>query len=339
MSLYPEGLPGQVLPVTSQDTYASVGAPLTVVGGGGSGPVPVDVIRTSTISFNTATNTSGSFIDLNSEAGLFLLGPGDTSISLDGAFNLTYNAQNGTGGRLTEDNKVFSFNDAFNIDASGNLLFQGSRGAITGLSTVNGAPYGSGATVPANPLFSTVAVSSILNFQGNTGAITNLSTINGAPYGAAAVTADPLFSTVAISSILNFQGNTGAITNLSTINGAPYAAGGSVNLNPTFSTIQVSTITTPINPVQSPATTQTINTLIGGMRIQGGVCYCTSASYTTVTWANAFGTVPIVLTGAVGLTQGSGTTATVSGAGEASGQFTVNAAASTGVYWLCIGAA
>jgi hypothetical protein len=41
MSLYPENPAGQVYQVTSQDTFASAGAPLSVVGSGGGGPVVI----------------------------------------------------------------------------------------------------------------------------------------------------------------------------------------------------------------------------------------------------------------------------------------------------------
>lgn len=314
MSLYPENPAGQILQVVSQDTLANAYSALSVVGGGGAGPVPapVDVITTSTITLNTITNSIGSLISMNNaNAGLFIVGAGDTSISLDGgSFSFEYLGENGSGGKLTENAKTFSFNDNFSIDGSGNLLFQDSKGVIDGAASISAT------------------------------SITNLSSINGAPYSAGgAPTPNPFFSTVGISSILNFQANTGAITNLSTVNGAPYVAGGGALTNsPTFSTIQVSTIQTPVT-VSNITGGIAFNTVIGGMRITAGLAYpVTNAGVTTITYPTPFATIPTVLTGCTG-DVGVNTTAMLISAGENSLGLTVNVATSTYVNWIAFGAA
>lgn len=56
MSLYPENPAGQVYQVTSQDTFASAGAPLSVVGsGGGGGPVPANLVVSTLTAADTVT--------------------------------------------------------------------------------------------------------------------------------------------------------------------------------------------------------------------------------------------------------------------------------------------
>jgi len=360
MSLYPEGLPGQILPVTSQDTYASYLSPLSVIGSGGGGGGVQSV--TSGLNISTSGPATNPVVFMRTNL-----------------FNLSSISFGNTGqGQI---NNLSTINGAaYPPPSSGGtdlavstITFPVGEGQIANLSTVNGAAYPPATQVPGNISLSTLTVSTITSPFGSANYIYLDKTDAGEANGALVLEKfegpslllggrNIAFSLLSgedqgkiicdsLSNMIINDGckisdngtqitlpvNQGQLVNISTINGAPY--GTAASANPLFSTIQVSTITTPTNPAGSPATTQTINIVIGGMRIQGGVCYCTSASYTTVTWANAFGTVPIVLTGAVGLTQGSGTTATVSGAGENSGQFTVNAAASTGVYWLCIGAA
>ena len=320
MSLYPENPSGQVLPITSQDTYANYLSPLSVIGSGGSGPSPTNpnpqfsTVTTSTITLNTLSNAQGNSISLNAPPGdgldnsLLLKGYQNTLLALDGVvdFQLT-----GKGGETIQmDEGIIELNKNCIVQTNGDL-------ATNNLIYI-----------------------STLNFQTGIGVITNLSTINGAPYSAGATpTPNPTFSTVGISSILNFQANTGVITNLSSVNGSPYVAGGgAVMPNPTFSTIQVSTIQTPVT-VSNITGGIAFNTVIGGMRIIAGLAYpVTNAGITTVTYPTPFATIPTVLTGCTGGV-GVNTTAMLISAGENSLGLTVNVATSTYVNWIAFGAA
>jgi hypothetical protein len=266
-------------------------------------------------------------------------------------------------------------------------------GAITGLSTINGAPVGV-ASLPADPSFSSIT------FDAG-GAITGLSTINGAPVGVASLPADPSFSSITFntgSSITNifastlngdpsifFQsgtstlkgqflvksdGSQGGFTAMgygptsnafqsaitlgengidleagagntvsfaadetvinSGLFSVPGVSGASISTlradtydgrTATISTLALSTIGAIVNSAAS--TIQTFNTVIGNMRIQGGSVVGATGG-TTVNWATAFTTVPIVLATVEG-TIGASVVATVQGAGENSANFSISA--------------
>ena len=375
MSLYPEGLPGQVLPVTSQDTYASVGAPLTVVGSGGGGGGGVQSV-TSGLNISTSGTATNPVVFMRSD--LFNL----SSISFG---NL------GQG----QINNLSTINGAAYPPAAGSvpanlavstLSFPAGQGQLINVSTVNGAVYPPPAgSVPANlelssltvatnaNITSTLFVSSILGRTGYNNSINFLATdgdeaneslkligffgshllLDGrnasfqfkSANSSAEIIADGDTGNITINNGLQIASggakitlpvNQGQLVNVSTVNGAPYGTA-VVPANPLFSTIQLSTITTPTNPAGAPTSSQTLNVVIGGMRLQAGIVYCTNTA-TTISWATAFTTVPIVLTGTTGST-GNNTIVIIQGGGENSAQFSVNTATVTGIYWLAIGAA
>jgi hypothetical protein len=134
------------------------------------------------------------------------------------------------------------------------------------------------------------------------------------------------------SNSVNIRGPT-QISSLtvSSIAGAAYPPAPPVNA--TFSTIGLSTIGAIV--AASAGNVQTFNTVIGNIRLQGGVVSTTSAGV-AVSWT-AFTTVPIILTGCTGTT-GAGTTVVLQGGGESGVNISVNTGTTTEVYWLAIGA-
>jgi len=136
--------PGQVCPITSQDTYASVGAPLSVVGSGGGG--------------GAVTSVSG--------VGSILVAPttGSVLVSLKNDVNAsTLNFPVG-GGQITG---VSSINGAVYPPPAGSvptnlqvstITFPAGQGQLINVSTVNGAPYGAGGSVPADLAVSSLTV-------------------------------------------------------------------------------------------------------------------------------------------------------------------------------------
>jgi hypothetical protein len=101
----------------------------------------------------------------------------------------------------------------------------------------------------------------------------------------------------------------------------------------TLSTLALSTIGAIV--AASAGNVQTFNTIIGNIRLQGGVVSTTSAGV-PVSWT-AFSTVPIILTGCTG-TIGAGTAVVLQGGGESGVNISVNTGTTTEVYWLAIGA-
>ena len=158
--------PGQACPITSQDTYASVGAALSVVGSGGGGGGAV-------------TSVAG--------VGSILVAPitGTVLVSLkNDVFASTLSLPVG-GGQITG---VSSINGAVypppagsvptNLEVS-TITFPAGQGQLINVSTVNGAVYPPPAgSVPANLAVSTIT------FPAGQGQLINVSTVNGAPYGA-----------------------------------------------------------------------------------------------------------------------------------------------------------
>jgi len=124
------------------------------------------------------------------------------------------------------------------------------------------------------------------------------------------------------------------ITNLANVNGSPYVPS---SANPNFSTLGLSTIGPILNARSTPAI-QTVNMVIGNMRIQAGELPAVAGG-TVVSWASAFTTVPVVQATVAGV-PGSTSIVVVSGAGENQGTFAATApAAGESIYWLAIGAA
>lgn len=121
---------------------------------------------------------------------------------------------------------------------------------------------------------------------------------------------------------------------VSSIAGAAYPPAFPVNA--TFSTLSLSTIGAIANSASS--TIQTFNTVIGNMRIQGGSVVGATGG-TTVNWATAFTTVPIVLASVEG-TIGASVVATVQGASENSANFSISAGGTGEIIdYIAIGAA
>jgi hypothetical protein len=128
------------------------------------------------------------------------------------------------------------------------------------------------------------------------------------------------------------------IAGVSSINGAAYPpAAAPLTANPTFSTVQISTVQTPIN-VTAVSSIQSFNTVLGGMRMQGGVVD-TSVSGQTINWANAFTTTPTVTATVASNPADKYASVTPS---ESNATFYVNNVGGTStvsVYYLAIGAA
>jgi len=125
------------------------------------------------------------------------------------------------------------------------------------------------------------------------------------------------------------------ITNLANVNGSPYVPS---SANPNFSTLGLSTIGPISNANSGASPVQTLNMVIGNMRIQAGELPASSGG-TVINWASAFTTVPVVQATVAGV-PGSTSIVVVSAAGENEGTFAcTNAAPGKSIYWLAIGAA
>jgi hypothetical protein len=138
--------------------------------------------------------------------------------------------------------------------------------------------------------------------------------------------------TVINSGLFSVPGVSGA--SISTLRAANISTTTLRATDTTISTLALSTIGAIV--AASAGNVQTFNTVIGNIRLQGGVVSTTSAGV-AVSWT-AFSTVPIILTGCTGTT-GAGTTVVLQGGGESGVNISVNTGTTTEVYWLAIGAA
>jgi hypothetical protein len=133
---------GQVSQITSQDTFASVGAPLTVIGSGGGGPtvIPANLVVST---LNAATSVSTSVVNAVSLLNVS---------TINGAAYVA-------GGGVPANLVVSTLNAATSVSTS-----VVNAVSLLNISSINGAPYTEGG-VPQN-----VFVSS-LNFLDNPGFI------------------------------------------------------------------------------------------------------------------------------------------------------------------------
>ena len=301
--------------VASQDTYLNLTTPLSVVGSGGVVP--------------------GSGVDsVVSGANISTIGAsvGDVTVALQP--NLT------------------------NINSVGFA----TGGAISGISTINGTAYPAPASVPPVISVSTVKldvpefgqlssgygdgnavslelakglIKSYIELDATRGTVElgtyNLSTDAGTYISLAeeggGITAPTVFDIGVVSGALNMSASTVNIRGNTTISTL------------TAQTLALSTIG-PIIDAVSATPTQTVNILIGNMRMQGGTVP-PSATGTTITWASRFGSVPTVYTGMAGAVGSSTVLIAVTAAGESSGTFSAPAGTPVGntINWLAIGAA
>ena len=180
--------------VQSQDTYACLGVPLTVVGSGGGGGsnYPSDP------SFSTISMLSPGG-KISWDPGCLLLGAGTGLMDVVATQGLSLVAGAGALGVNVKNGAALGDLNVLNI---------------YNLSTVNGAPYGA-AALPANPAFSTI---NVVN-EASMSTITNVSTINGVAYvpGGGALTNNPTFSTINVSTSISFAspGGSGSMTIIS----------------------------------------------------------------------------------------------------------------------------
>jgi hypothetical protein len=162
--------PGQICPITSQDTYANVNKPLSVIGGGGGGGGGnVSSINVSTI-FTALIESEGSTVEPNlirmkvSEAGLLqnsltFVGHFSTIVSIDNPSS-KFSIFERTGGSLSITNSgVFSTNGMFittnggmnirNIVSLSTLNFTTTSGVMTNISSINGVSWARISTLAA----------------------------------------------------------------------------------------------------------------------------------------------------------------------------------------------
>ena len=320
--------------VASQDVYLNVTTPLTVIGSGGGGTVPANLVA-STITLDTGGSISGvSTINGTSYPPAAGAVPANLVVS-----TLTVGAS-----------------------------------TINGVSTINGAPYVAGAVPAnlsvsslafnapgASVLFnaSTLGAYSTFNMSMSRGIIESFvelvprdGTVGQNPYtqvglrepatndgSSVKVYRDTIY--VSALSTLNFQAasainldlasggvvaingggilNAPAINNVSSINSAAYPPAPLPNA--TLSTLALSTLGVPVG-VAPFSTMQTVNSQIGNLRIQSGVVEANVAGV-TITYQTPFSANPIVTTGVVSVS-GTNVNAVVSGAGTTQATFSVD---------------
>ena len=257
----------------SQDTYASLTTPLTIIGSGGgtnstfstinvteqANILNADIFFLSTQimeaeeAFISSISTLGIYLDGNlltsagggSTSELLLNGvPIATTSNLSSLTEWSWEPAISTVNM--DNNNIIA---ALQVDAS---TFQSEHVSTISLdvSTINGLPYGA-----ITNIFSTISVSSLTDvstingtplsaFNSNmfstisVSSLTDVSTINGLPYGATT----NKYSTISVSSL----------TDVSTINGAPLTTFQNSN---TFSTISVSSLTNVSTINGAPLTT------------------------------------------------------------------------------------
>lgn len=321
--------------IPSQDTYLNVTTPLTVIGSGGGGTVPANLVA-STITLDTGGSISGvSTINGASYPPAAGAVPADLVVS-----TLTVGAS-----------------------------------TINGISTINGTSYPPAAAVPANlsvsslafnapgasVLFnaSTLGAYSTFNMSMSRGIIESFvelvptdGTVGQNPYtqvglrepatndgSSVKVYRDTIY--VSALSTLNFQAasainldlasggvvaingggilNAPAINNVSSINNAAYPPAPSPNF--LLSTLALSTLGVPV--ALFPASTmQIVNSQIGNLRIQSGSVEATVAGV-TITFQTPFASNPVVTTGVVS-PAGTNVNAVVSAAGASQATFSVD---------------
>jgi hypothetical protein len=329
--------------VASQDTYLNLTTPLTVIGSGGGGTVPANLV-VSTLTLGASTIVGVSSINGASYPPAAGAVPANLVIS-----TLTLGA--------STINGVSSINGAAYPPAGGavpaNLAVSSLTFNVPGSSAVfTGSSFGANSTLSLNMV--TGGIKSFIEMQPANG------TVAGDPYteiglnetslnqgGSVKIYRNQAYvnapSTIFLQSptveVTGGEFSAAAIIGVSSINSAAYPpAAPALPANATFSTVQISTVQTPV--AASSATAPTFNTVLGGMRMQGGVVAATVAG-STINWGTAFTTVPIVTTGLVEAA-GASTIATVTGASETQVTLSVNLVGGGGtvpVYYLAIGAA
>jgi len=212
MSLYPENPAGQVYQVNSQDTFASAGAPLTVIGSGGGGPVPENLV-VSTLKAGSISTPVINVVGSLGQAAVLTIGtnPGFGANSQYVVFN--------SGGQETVDEGQLTIHK-IGILTSVSKPANASGLAVNAFSTVSGAfqPVGcsdlyiyseaNDGTNLAFALEATNAPVSSLNIQApnvNISSLIGVSSINGVPYTEGGVPQNVFVSS------LNFLDNPGFI--------------------------------------------------------------------------------------------------------------------------------
>lgn len=326
--------------IASTDTYLNLTTPLSVVGSGGSGPGSVDAIVSG-----ANISTLGASV-------------GDVTVALQPALTNINSVAFATGGAITGLSTV----NGVAVGSASALPANPSFSTIT-LNTASAVANVVPGLQNADPTLAySITASSetsqlLLKSKGNDpsfaalvsgaagGALSNSSYVSVGPTGVGILTSyldmagtsnvDINSSAISIfgSNSVNIRGPT-QISSLtvSSIGGAAYPP--AFPTNATLSTLALSTIGPIANA--TAGSVQTFNTVIGNLRLQGGVVSTTSAG-AVVSWATAFTTTPIILLGCTGTT-GAGTVATEQGGNETGTNISVNTGTTTEVYWLAIGA-
>ena len=311
----------------SQDTFLNANTALSVVGNGGTGPSTIGAV-------NSVRGLTPNLYNVASTI------TGDVTLGLNAA-----------------------------LSSMNSIAFAPGAGVVTGISSINGTSWPPVATVPANLQVSSISFNapgdsaSIYTAGDDATGISSLITkITGTGFSSYLKLGDTKPSAPGASALLGVNADinnpldyvyvtpaaieiksTGATTITSATTLTTNSAATNIKGPTSISTLSVgalalSTIGPILNIVATPAT-QTINMVIGNMRIQGGSLPAAVSPGTAISWATAFSTVPLVLVSVAGAVGGSNV-ATVTAAGESGGTFSVNATATgEAIYWLAIGAA
>jgi hypothetical protein len=333
--------------VASQDVYLNVTTPLSVIGSGGGGSVPANLVA-STLTLG-ANGTISGVSTINGVV------PGAAVVPANLTASTLTLGVNGTISGVSTINGVVPGAAA----VPGNLLVSTltvGASTISGVSTINGVPYGA-AVVPANLTVSTLVAASTISVGASPSVLlTDINSFNPAnPAGTISfnnglqkivtsglntANAGPIDLDANIggggtrlqlgsggpdagwpSNQIRMTGalNVSSILSVSSINSAAYPPAALPNA--TLSTLALSTLGVPIG-IAPFSTMQVVNSRIGDLRIQSGVAEATVAGV-VVTFQTPFGANPVVTTGVVSVS-GTNVNAVVSGAGPTQATFSVD---------------